>query len=306
MEHAEHAEHSEHSEHGKHAEHGEETVHEAGGMAHSGEHAGHGADFSRRFWVCLALTVPVIAISPMPLELLGLPHISFPGDEWVLLGLATVIFLYGGRPFFTGALAEWRQRRPGMMTLVTVGITTAYAYSAAIALGLEGEPVYWELATLVDVMLLGHWIEMRATMSASGALDALARLVPAESHRLTADGGVEEVPTSELLVGDRVLVKPGERVPVDGSVVDGSSSVDEAMLTGESSLVHKAPGDEVVGGAVNAQGSLTVEVSRTGDQSFLSQVMRLVTEAQATKSQTQRLADKAAFWLTIVALAGGL
>lgn len=289
-----------------HGGHAAEMAHDAGGMAHSGEHAGHGADFSRRFWICLALTVPVIAISPMPLELLGLPHFAFPGDMWVVFALATVIYFYGGVPFFKGMAAEVRQRRPGMMTLVTVGITTAYAYSAAIAFGLEGEPVYWELATLVDVMLLGHWIEMRSTMAASGALEALARLVPAEAHRVAGDGTVADVPTAQLVSGDRVLVKPGERVPADGRVVEGSSAVDESMLTGESVPVHKGPGDEVVGGSVNARGALTVEVTRTGEESFLAQVTKLVADAQASKSRTQRLADKAAFALTIVALGGGL
>ncbi len=258
-----------------------------------------------RFWVCLALTVPIIAISPMPLEFFGLPHVSFVYDTWVLLGLATTIFLYGGWPFFTGALRELASKRPGMMTLVTVGITTAYAYSAAVALGLEGEPVYWELATLVDVMLLGHWIEMSSTMAAGKALEALARLVPAEAHRLAEDGSVADVPTATLVAGDRVLVKPGERLPADGVVVAGSSAVDESMITGESTPVAKRVGAEVVGGSVNARGSLTVEVRHTGEESFLAQVVALVHEAQASKSQTQRFADKAAFALTLIALGSG-
>jgi Cu2+-exporting ATPase len=272
---------------------------------HAG-HAAHGADFARRFWVCLALTVPIIAISPMPLEFIGVRHVSFPGDEWVLLALATVIWIYGGVPFFTGARVEIRDRRPGMMTLVTVGITVAYAYSAAVALGLEGDPLYWELATLVDVMLLGHWIEMRSTMAATSALEALARLIPAEAHLLEADGTVRAVPTEQLLVGQRVLVRPGERISADGIVVEGASSVDESMLTGESTPIEKRVGDEVVGGAVNGNGSLAVEVTRTGDESFLAQVMHLVDEAQASKSRSQRLADRAAFALTIVALGAGM
>ncbi len=268
-------------------------------------HHSHDSDFKRRFWTCLALTVPIILISPMPLEFFGLPHASFAGEEWVLLALATIIFVYGGMPFFRGMAAEFAERTPGMMTLVTVGITTAYAYSAAIAFGLEGDPVYWELATLVDVMLLGHWIEMRSTMAASGALEALARLVPSEAHLLGEDGRTSDVPTSQLRPGDHVVVRPGERLPADGRVLEGSSAVDESLLTGESVPIEKLAGDEVVGGSVNARGSLTVEVERTGEEAFLGEVLRLVTAAQASKSRTQRLADRAAFWLTVIALGGG-
>ncbi|MBI5231433.1 MAG: copper-translocating P-type ATPase [Coriobacteriales bacterium] len=272
---------------------------------HAG-HADHAAVFRTRFWICLALTVPIIVISPMPLELLGLPHVSFPGDSWVVFGLATVIYFYGGWPFLTGLVDEVRSRSLGMMTLVAVGITTAYAYSAAIAFGLEGEPVYWELATLVDVMLLGHWIEMRSVMSASSAVEAIARLVPGMTHKLAEDGSVTDVPTQSLAIGDRVLVRPGERVPADGEVAEGASAVDESLLTGESMPVKRAAGDGVVGGSVNGTGSLTVVVTRTGEESFLSQVVRLVREAQESKSRTQRLADKAATALVFVALGAGL
>ncbi|HET6350723.1 MAG TPA: copper-translocating P-type ATPase [Coriobacteriia bacterium] len=274
--------------------------------SHDMQHAGHGTDFARRFWICLALTGPVIAISPMPLELLGLPHIAFAGDRWVLLALATVIFGYGGVPFFGGFVAEMRQRRPGMMTLVTVGITTAYLYSAAVAWGLAGEPVYWELATLVDIMLLGHWIEMRSTMAASGALESLARLVPAEAHLLAADGAITDVASSSLQVGQIVLVRASERIPADGVVARGTSTVDESLLTGESTPVAKAAGDAAVAGSMNGSGALEVEVRRVGEDAFLAQVSRIVAEAQASKSRTQRLADTAAFVLTLVALGSGI
>ncbi len=194
--------------------------------------------------------------------------------------------------------------RPGMMTLIAVAITTAYAYSVAVVLGLEGMPFFWELATLIDIMLLGHWIEMRSVGSASAALEALARLLPSEAH-LIAENGTEDVALERLAVGDRVLVKPGERVPVDGEVIAGRSAVNESMLTGESRPVTKNAGDEVIGGSINGEGSLTVEIRRTGSESFLSQVMELVAEAQASKSRTQDLADRAALVLTLVALVGG-
>ncbi|HEY3317967.1 MAG TPA: heavy metal translocating P-type ATPase [Coriobacteriia bacterium] len=272
----------------------------------AGRHAGHSvADFRRRFWVCLALTVPVLVLSPTLARLLGLRPLAFPGSDIVSLVLATAIYLYGGKPFLLGLAREVRERTPGMMTLVAVAITVAYAYSAAIVFGLPGEAFFWELATLVDVMLLGHWIEMRSVGEASAALEALARLVPAEAHRLRPDGSTEEVPVSDLRPGDRVLVRPGEKVPADGAVVEGDSSLDESMLTGESVPVHKTAGAEVIGGSVNAEGSLTVEVRRTGADSFLAQVMELVRQAQASKSRTQDLADRAAMWLTIVALGGG-
>ena len=271
-----------------------------------GRHTGHStADFARRFWVSLALTAPVILLSP-ELPFLGEnPLAQFPTAVPLVLVFASVIFLYGGWPFLVGLLREVRDRRPGMMTLVAVAITTAYAYSTAVVLGLSGMPLFWELATLIDIMLLGHWVEMRSVGSASRALEALARLLPSEAHRLRADG-VDDVPLDQLVVGDRVLVKPGEKVPVDGAVVDGRSSVNESMLTGESKPVSKSSGSEVIGGSVNGEGSLTVEIRRTGKESFLSQVMELVREAQESKSKTQDLADRAALVLTIVALTGGV
>jgi Cu2+-exporting ATPase len=263
------------------------------------------ADFRRRFWISVALTVPVILLSP------GLPFVSggrilaVPGADWILLALSTVLYVCGGRPFLRGLVREVRDRKPGMMTLVAVAISVAYFYSAATVLGVEGMPFFWELATLIDIMLLGHWIEMRSEGDASRALESLARLMPSQAHRRGPDGSSTDVPLEQLQTGDVVVVKPGEKVPADGDVLEGSSSVDESMLTGESVPVGKAAGADVIGGAVNGEGALVVAVRRIGAESFLSQVIELVREAQGSKSKTQDLADRAAMWLTLVALGGG-
>ncbi|MFW6193880.1 MAG: heavy metal translocating P-type ATPase, partial [Gemmatimonadota bacterium] len=260
------------------------------------------AEFRRRFWISLVLTVPVLLLAPLIQGWLGLEEtLAFPGDRLVQLGFATAVYFYGGWPFLRGFADEVRERTPGMMTLIALAITVAYVYSSAVALGLPGEVFFWELATLVDIMLLGHWVEMRSVMGASRALEELVALMPAEAHRLRDDGSTEDVPLEELRPGDRVLVKPGEKVPTDGTVVDGRTSMNEAMLTGESRPVEKAGGDEVVGGAVNGEAAVTVEVTKTGDESYLSQVVALVREAQETRSRTQDLADRAALWLTVVA-----
>jgi len=263
------------------------------------------ADFRRRFWVCLALTVPVVLISPELPFVRGGRIVEVPGADWILLALSTVLYVYGGMPFLRGMVRELRQRKPGMMTLVAVAISVAYLYSSATVFGLEGMPFFWELATLIDIMLLGHWIEMRSVGEASKALESLARLMPSLAHRRHADGSLTDVALEALSPGDVVLVRPGEKVPTDGDVLEGSSAVDESMLTGESVPVAKSAGAEVIGGAVNGEGALTVRVSRTGADSFLAQVIDLVREAQESKSQTQDLADRAAMWLTLVALAGG-
>jgi Cu2+-exporting ATPase len=282
------------------------SVHGAGGEHSTGRHAGHSvADFRRRFWISLTLTVPVVLLSR------GLPFLpdarllNVPGADWLLLTLSTVLYVFGGRPFLKGLVRELRERRPGMMTLVAVAISVAYFYSAATVLGLAGMPFFWELATLIDIMLLGHWVEMRSVGEASKALESLARLMPSEAHRRLADGSIEDVALDALQPGDAVVIRPGEKVPADGDVAEGTSSVDESMLTGESMPVSKGAGDEVIGGAVNGEGALTVVISRTGAESFLAQVVDLVREAQGSKSKTQDLADRAAMWLTIVALGGG-
>jgi len=263
-------------------------------------------DFRHRFWVSLALTVPVLATSEMIQHFLGLrATLAFPGDRYVEFAFASGVYFYGGWPFLTGLVDEVRQRLPGMMTLVALAITVAYVYSALVVFGLPGSVFFWEAATLIDIMLLGHWIEMRSVLGASRALEQLVRLLPAEAHRVRADGAVEEVPIDVLRRGDRVLVKPGEKIPTDGRIVQGGTSVNQAMLTGESQPVEKGAGDEVIGGAVNGEGAITIEVRRTGTDTYLSQVIELVRRAQETRSRTQDLANRAALWLTLTAIAGG-
>jgi len=277
--------------------------------AHAGpaHHAHMAADFRKRFWISLVLTVPILVLSPMLQSLVGLGEaISFSGDLYVLFSLSSAVFWYGGWPFLKGFVEELRSRRPGMMTLISVAIATAYVYSSAVVFGLAGKMFFWELASLIDIMLLGHWIEMKSVMGASRALEELAKLMPSDAHKLMPDGSVKDVPLSELAVDDKVLIKPGEKIPADGVIVAGESSVDEAMLTGESTPVAKATGGKVIGGSINGEGSLTIEVKGTGKDSFLSQVIDLVKQAQESKSRTQDLANTAALWLTIVALGGGV
>jgi Cu2+-exporting ATPase len=263
------------------------------------------ADFRRRFWICLAATAPVLLLSPVVQPALHLGALRFVGDRYVLLALSAFIYGYGGAPFVVGAVDEIAKRLPGMMTLIAVAITAAFVYSAAVVLGLAGEVFFWELATLIDIMLLGHWIEMRSVMGASRALQELARLIPEQAHLVKPDGSAEDVPAANLKLADRVLIKPGERAPADGRVIEGRSSVNEAMLTGETMPVDKRAGDQVIGGSINGEGSLTVEVERTGAETYISQVIRLVEEAQRSKSRSQDLANRAALWLVIVALGVG-
>lgn len=273
---------------------------------HTGHHAHMAADFRKRFWISLILTLPILVLSPLLQTLVGLRgSIHFPGDIYILFGLSSAVFWYGGWPFLKGLFEELKSRRPGMMTLVAVAITTAYVYSSAVVFGLTGKIFFWELATLVDIMLLGHWIEMKSVMGASKALEELAKLMPSDAHKLMPDGSVKDVPLGELAVNDKVLIKPGEKIPADGIIIKGESAVNEAMLTGESTPVTKKTGDKVIGGAINGEGSLTIEVKGTGKDSFLSQVIDLVKQAQESKSKTQKFADTAAMWLTIVALSCG-
>jgi Cu2+-exporting ATPase len=274
--------------------------------AHPGHHAHGVEDFQRRFWVSLALTLPILALSGPFWHLLGRPPLlAFAGDHLALFALASIVYLYGGWPFLKGLVGEIAGRLPGMMTLIGVAITTAWLYSTAVVFGLPGMDFYWELATLIDIMLLGHWIEMRAVMGASNALEALVRLLPAEAHRLRDDGQMEEVPRGALRPGDRVLVRPGERVPTDGVIVSGRSSLDESMLTGESRPVERGEGEAVIGGSLNGEGALTLEIRKTGGETYLAQVMDMVRHAQASRSRSQDLANRAALWLTVIALAGG-
>lgn len=277
-------------------------------MRHGGGHD-HGAmidDFRRRFWVSAVFTVPIVLLSHGFWELFGVTApLRFTGGDFLVFVLSTIVYFYGGWPFLTGLINDSKRHQPGMMTLVAVAITAAYAYSTAVVFGLNGMGFYWELATLIDIMLVGHWIEMRSVMGASSALEALVRLLPSEAHRLRADGATDDVPIDELKVGDRVLVKPGERVPTDGAIVSGRSSVDESMLTGESKPVDKQAGMRVIGGSVNGEGAITIRIEKTGGETYLSQVMEMVRTAQESRSRTQDLANRAALWLTVVALAGG-
>jgi len=291
-----------HSGHQGHASDGGHEHHD-----HHQHHAHMVADFRRRFWISTALTLPVLALAPLIQSWLGLAGaLAFPGAGLVQWALATGIFFYGGWPFLKGLVDEVGGGKPGMMTLIGVAISVAYGYSSAVAFGLPGKVFFWELATLVDVMLLGHWIEMKSVMGASSALQKLVEMMPATAHRLGAGGEVEDVPLTELRAGDRVLVKPGEKIPVDGQVVEGRSSVNEAMVTGESRPVERGEGQEVIGGSINGEASLKVEVQKTGDETYLAQVIQMVRQAQAERSRTQNLADRAALWLTVIAISVGL
>lgn len=275
---------------------GDEHMHDK----HAGHHTG---DFLKRFWICLALTIPLLILSPMIQHWLGF-NLRFAGDNYVLLGLGSIIYFYGGWPFLVGMVREIRYRAIGMMTLVAIAITVAYLYSAAVVLGLEGMDFFWELATLIDIMLLGHWIEMRSQMAASKALESLVALLPAIVH-IERNGQVSDVSLTELKNGDIILVKPGEKIPADGTVLEGSSYVNESMLTGESVPVKKVKDSRVIGGAINESGSLRVHVTGTGEASYLNKVITMVQSAQSAKSRTQHLADRVAGWLTIISITIG-
>jgi Cu2+-exporting ATPase len=274
-------------------------------VAHD-KHAGHDPDvFRRQFWIVLGLTIPVVIWSEEVQEWLGFIAPTFPGSDYLPAVLGTIVFLYGGRVFLAGARAELANHQPGMMTLISLAITVAFVASAAATLGLFSVELWWELSTLITVMSLGHWLEMRAIRQARGALGALAELLPDTAERLT-EAGTDEVSISELQVGDVLLVRPGGRIPADGEVVDGRADVDESMITGESRPVAKEPGASVVAGTVVAGASLRVRVTAIGDETALSGIMRLVAEAQAASSRAQALADRAAAILFYVALAAGL
>jgi Cu2+-exporting ATPase len=290
----------------KHSDSMNHDQHNGGDHDHQSHHAHMVADFRRRFWVSLVLTLPILALAPLIQSLLGVEEAwRFPGDDYLQFGLATAVFFYGGWPFLKGLFEELRDKQPGMMTLIGVAVIVAYTYSSAVVFGLSGKVFFWELATLIDIMLLGHWIEMRSVMGASGALEELVKLMPSEAHLLKEGGQTEDIPVSELEKGDKVLVKPGEKIPTDGVIVDGRTTVNEAMITGESKPVEKGEEDEVIGGAVNGESAIEVEVQKTGDETYLSQVVNMVKEAQESRSRTQDLANRAALWLTIIALTVG-
>lgn len=290
-----------------HHNHSERETKRTDHSNHAG-HAGHSPDmFCRPFWISLLLTIPIVVYSHMIQMLLGYTAPVFPGSDAIGLVLGSVVFWYGGWPFLSGAVGEIHSRTPGMMTLVALAIATAYAYSVAITLGIvAGMDFYWELATLVTIMLLGHWLELRAVGSAQSALNELARLLPDTAERLTTDGQPETVAVSALRGGDLVLVRPGAAVPADGTVEQGESQLNESMITGESRPVHKHPGEPVIAGTVNGSGALRVRIDKTGEQTALAGIMRLVAEAQNSRSRAQDLANRAAFWLTWIALGTAL
>ena len=282
--------------------HDQHDDHGTGHGDHGGMHEGHEQMFRRRFFVATLLSIPVLLYSETLQEWLGFSVPAFPGSEWTNPVFAVIVFVIGGVPFLKMAVPELRDRSPGMMTLISMAITVAFVYSLASVVFPTTSAFFWELVTLIDIMLLGHWIEMRSVRRASSALDELAKLMPDTAERITDDGDIEEVRVDELSEGDLVLVRPGANVPADGVVEDGDSNVDESMITGESKPVSKEPGDEIIGGTINGDGSLRVRVTATGDETTLAGIMRLVEEAQQSKSKTQMLADRAAGWLFYVAV----
>jgi Cu2+-exporting ATPase len=294
--------HKDHHASSKHEGHGAHIDHNQHGD-HGVDHTGHEILFRNRFWVSLVLTVPVLFFSPMIQQWFGFSMPVFFGSRWIGPVFAVAIYLYGGLPFLRMARPEVRNRKPGMMTLISLAITVAFAYSIYATFFAPGSGFFWEMATLIDIMLLGHWIEMRSVRQASGALNELAKLMPDTAERILANGETETIPVRSLRNGDLILVRPGASIPSDGEVEEGHSQVNEAMITGESKPVSKEPGDKVIGGTVNGNGSLRLRVTATGEETALAGIMRLVKGAQQSKSETQILADKAAGWLFYIAVA---
>jgi len=287
-------------------------------MDHSTIHHGHNpsmgmeghnhammiADFKKRFYVVLILTIPIVLLSPMIQKFIGVDW-TFKGSKYILFALSSVVFFYGGWPFFKGLVDEVKTRNPGMMFLIGFAITVAYIYSVAVVFGLKGMDFFWELATLTLIMLLGHWIEMKSIAGASKELELLVQLMPSDAHMVMPEM-VHDVKTDTLKENDTILVKPGEKVAADGIISEGESYLNESMLTGESKPVRKTKGDKVIAGSINGNGSIKVTVSHAAKDSYLSQVVKLVEDAQKAKSKTQLLADQAAKWLTIIAIVGGI
>lgn len=272
---------------------------------HSMHHHHMIEDFKKRFWVSLVITLPIIVLAPMIQELLGY-EFTFTGDRYIQFALSTLVFFYGGWPFLKGMVAELKKKAPGMMTLIALAISVAYFYSSAVIFGLGGKIFFWELVSLIDIMLLGHWIEMKSVMGASNALQELAKMMPSEARVIDQEGNSTEIPVEQLKGGDLILVKPGEKIPADGKIVDGESHVNESMLTGESKPVLKSKGHDVIGGSINDNGALKIEVKHIGEDTYLSKVIGMVKSAQESKSKTQDLANKAAGWLFYVALGSGI
>jgi len=296
--------HKVHTHHGNHPDHNENDSH----SDHSSniDHSGHEELFRRRFWICLVLAIPILLFSPTIQEWLGFSIPEFTGGILIVPVLSLVIFLYGGLPFIRMAVPEIKNRKPGMMTLISLAISVAFFYSIVALFILSTETFFWELATLIVIMLLGHWLEMRSVRRASGALNELAKLMPDLAERINEDGSIEQVELEHLKNNDLVLVRPGSNIPADGEIVEGESKINESLLTGESKPIWKSPGDKVIGGTINGDGSLRVKLSATGDKTTLAGIMRLVQEAQSSKSDTQLLADKAAGWLFYIAVAAAI
>ena len=293
--------HAEHEE----SHHNHEESHESHNHSGHDHHAHMVTDFRNKFFIILIFTIPIVLLSPMIQNFIGVDW-QFTGDSYIVAALATFVYFYGGWPFIKGAYDELKNKEPGMMTLIAMAISVAYFYSMAVVFGFNGEEIFWELATLVLIMLLGHWIEMRAINNASKALESLASLMPDTANRITENGETEEVQIDDIKAGDLLLVKPGEKMPLDGKIVKGKSQVDESMLTGESVPVEKSIDDEVIGGSINREGSLTIEVEKLMNESYLTQVIDMVRESQRTKSKTQDVTNKAAKWLFYIALAAGI
>ena len=299
-EHAEHREH--HHNHQKNNEPHDHSNHDHGGHDH---HAHMVTDFRNKFFIILIFTIPIVLLSPMIQSFIGVDW-QFTGDIYIVAALSTFVYFYGGWPFIKGAYDELKNKEPAMMTLIAMAISVAYFYSMAVVFGFNGEEIFWELATLVLIMLLGHWIEMRSISNASKALESLASLMPDTANRISENGETEEVQIDDIKAGDLLLVKPGEKMPLDGKIVKGKSQVDESMLTGESVPVTKSVDDEVIGGSINREGSLTIEVEKLMNESYLTQVIDMVKESQRTKSKTQDVTNKAAKWLFYIAVAAGI
>lgn len=296
--------HHHHHDHKEHSTHSDEHNHHHSDSGYDKHEGHHTHDFLKRFWISLIITVPILLLSPMVQEWFGF-NIAFPGDKYVLLALGTIIYIYGGMPFLKGMVGEIKAKAIGMMTLVAIAISVAYIYSVAVVFGLPGMDFFWELATLIVIMLLGHWLEMRSTMAASKALQSLVALLP-NDVTVERQGEAVKIKLEDLKNGETIIIKPGEKIPADGTIVDGVSYVNESMLTGESVPVKKEKGGKVIAGSINGEGALSVTATGVGKDSYLNKVINLVQDAQAAKSNTQNLADKVAKWLTFLAIAIGV
>lgn len=300
-----HGNHHNHDKHNHDKDHGHdhEDHKDHGHHDHTGHHKMMIKDFRKRFWISLIITLPILVLSPLVQQVLNY-SIGFTGVSWVLFSLSAAVYFYGGWPFLKGFVDELKDKKPGMMVLIAVAITVAFGYSSATTFFIDGKTFFWELATLIDIMLLGHWIEMKSVVNASGSLQKLVELMPTQA-RLIDNGDTRDVDIDELKEEDLVLVRPGEKIPVDGVIAEGESQVNESMVTGESKPVSKSKDDKVIGGTINGDSTLKVMVKQVGEEAYLNKVIDMVKNAQSKKSKTQHLADRIAFWLTIISLTVG-